>query len=68
LARLLRAHIKRFGTSPGGRVFQTAPGNILQDSGCNEVWDQAHKEALTPARDAEPDTGDEIDNDTEQAS
>src|ERR1035438_9816629 len=50
LVRLLRAHIKRFGTTPDGRIFQTARGGILQDSGYNEVWDQARKEALTPAQ------------------
>jgi hypothetical protein len=33
-----------------GRVFQTARGGILQDSGYNEVWDQARREALTPAQ------------------
>ena len=41
-------HIKRFGTTLDGRVFQTARGGILQDSGYNEVWDQARGEALTP--------------------
>jgi integrase len=50
LVGLLRAHIKRFGTTLDGRVFQTARGGILQDSGYNEVWDQARKEALTPAQ------------------
>jgi integrase len=50
LVRLLRAHIKRFGTAPDERIFQTARGGILQDSGYNEVWDQARKTALTPAR------------------
>ena len=50
LVRLLRAHIKRFGTTPDGRIFQTARGGILQDSGYNEVWDQARREALTPAQ------------------
>jgi integrase len=48
--QLLRTHIKRFGTTPDGRIFQTARGGILQDSGYNEVWDQARKEALTPAQ------------------
>ena len=33
LVRLLRAHIKRYGTTPDGRIFQTARGGILQDSG-----------------------------------
>jgi hypothetical protein len=41
LVRLLRVHIKRFGTTPDGRIFQTARGGILQDSGYNEIWDQA---------------------------
>jgi len=50
LVGLLRAHIKRFGTTIDGRVFQTARGGILQDSGYNEVWDQARREALTPAQ------------------
>src|SRR5450631_3666851 len=50
LVRLLRAHIKRFGTTPDGRIFQTARGGILQDSGYNEVWDLARKAALTPAQ------------------
>ena len=48
LVRLLRAHIKRYGTTPDGRIFQTARGGILQDSGYNEVWTQARKQALTP--------------------
>jgi integrase len=50
LVRQLRVHIKRFGTTPDGRIFQTARGGILQDSGYNEVWDQARREALTPAQ------------------
>jgi integrase len=50
LVRLLRAHIKRYGTAPDGRIFQTARGGILQDSGYNEVWTEARKQALTPAQ------------------
>jgi integrase len=50
LARLLCAHIKQYGTTPDGRIFQTARGGILQDSGYNEVWAQARKQALTPAQ------------------
>jgi integrase len=50
LVRLLRAHIKRFGTTLDGRNFQTARGGIPQDSGYNEVWDQARQAALTPAQ------------------
>ena len=54
LVRLLRAHIKRHGTTDDGRVFQTARGGILQDSGYNEVWTQARKQALTPAQQRSP--------------
>jgi integrase len=50
LVRLLRAHIKRYSTTPDGRIFQTARGGILQDSGYNEVWTQARKKALTSAQ------------------
>ena len=48
--RLLRAHIKKYGTTPDGRIFQTARGGILQDSGYNEVWTQARKQAPSPAQ------------------
>ena len=50
VVRRLRVHVKRFGTTLDGRVFQTARGGVLQDSAYNEVWDQARREALTPAR------------------
>jgi integrase len=50
LVRLLRAHIKRYGTTPDGRIFQTARGGLLQDSGYNEVWTEARQKALTPAQ------------------
>lgn len=32
LVKLLRAHIKRYGTTTDGRIFQTARGGNLQDS------------------------------------
>ncbi len=35
---------------PDGRIFQTARGGILQDSGYNEVWTEARKIALIPAQ------------------
>ena len=31
------AHIKRYGTIPDGRIFQTARGGILQDSAYGAV-------------------------------
>jgi integrase len=54
LVWLLRAHLRRYGTTPDGRIFQTARGGILQDSGYNEVWTQARKQALTPAQQRSP--------------
>ena len=50
LVRLLRAHIKRYGTTTDGRIFQTARGGILQDSAYGAVWTEARKQALTPAQ------------------
>jgi integrase len=50
LVRLLRAHIRRYGTTPDGRIFQTARGGVLQDSGYNEVWTETRKQALSPAQ------------------
>ena len=32
LAQMLRAHLKRYGTAPDGRIFQTARGGHTQDS------------------------------------
>jgi integrase len=50
LVRLLRTHIQRYGTTPDGRIFQTARCGLLQDSGYNEVWTQARNNALTTAQ------------------
>ena len=38
LVRILRAHIARYGTSPDGRLFRTARGGPLNDTGWGEVW------------------------------
>jgi integrase len=54
LVRLLRAHIKRHGITLDGRIFQTARGGLLQDSGYNEVWTRAREQALTPAQQRSP--------------
>jgi integrase len=50
LVRLLRAHIKQYGTTPDGRIFQTARGGIIQDSAYSAVWAGARAETLTPAQ------------------
>jgi integrase len=50
LVKLLRAHIRRYGTTPDGRVFQTTRGGIIQDSAYSAVWAEARKQALTEAQ------------------
>ena len=50
LVKLLRAHIKRYGTTPDGRILQTSRGGILQDSAYSAVWAEARKKALTAAQ------------------
>jgi integrase len=50
LVALLRAHIRRYGTTPDGRIFQTARGGIIQDSAYSAVWAEARKAALTAAQ------------------
>jgi integrase len=50
LVQLLRAHLRRYGTTADGRVFQTTRGGILQDSAYGAVWAEARKVALTPAQ------------------
>jgi len=50
LVRLLRAHIKKYGTTPDGRIFQTTRGGIIQDSAYGAVWAETRKQALTEAQ------------------
>jgi hypothetical protein len=50
LVRLLRAHIRRYGTTPDGRIFQTTRGGIIQDSAYSAAWAEARKAALTEAQ------------------
>ncbi len=54
LVELLRNHLKRYGTGPDGRVFRTARGGPLNDTGYGEVWQRARPLALTPAQQASP--------------
>jgi integrase len=54
LTQMLRAHLKAYGTSPGGRLFRTARGRPLQDSAYSAVWQAARTAALTPAQQASP--------------
>jgi len=54
LVTMLRAHIARYGTCPGGRLFRTARGGPLNDTGWGEVWQRARPLALSPAQQASP--------------
>jgi len=54
LVKMLRAHIARYGTGPEGRLFRTARGGPLNDTGWGEVWQRARPVALTPAQQASP--------------
>ncbi len=54
LVNLLRAHIKRYGITPDGRIFQTARGGIIQDSAYGAVWADARAKALTAAQHRSP--------------
>jgi integrase len=54
LVWLLRAHIARYRTGPGGRLFRTSRGGLLNDTGYGEVWARARILALTPAQQASP--------------
>ena len=50
LVKLLRAHIKKYGTTPDGRIFQTTRGGIIQDSAYSAVWAEARQAALAEAQ------------------
>jgi integrase len=54
LVTLLAAHIARYGTTPDGRLFRTARGAPLNDTGYGQVWQRARPAALTPAQAASP--------------
>lgn len=48
LVAMLRWHVTVFGTEPDGRLFRTARGGMVQESGYGEVWSRARAEALSP--------------------
>ena len=54
LVSMLRAHLARYGTGPGGRLFRTARGGPLNDTGYGEVWQRGRPKALTAAQQASP--------------
>lgn len=54
LVSLLRWHVTAYGKAPDGRLFRTARGGLIQDTGYGEVWAEARRRALTPAQFASP--------------
>jgi integrase len=45
---MLRWHITVYGVAPDGRLFRTARGGMVQESGYGEVWARARAHVLTP--------------------
>jgi integrase len=54
LARLLRQHLREYGTAPDGRLFRGALGGILSESTYGRVWHAARHIALGPELAATP--------------
>ncbi|MEU8524267.1 tyrosine-type recombinase/integrase [Streptomyces sp. NPDC048629] len=49
LVAMLRWHVTLYGAHADGRLFRTARGGMVQESGYGEVWANAREDALTPA-------------------
>src|SRR5260370_4429229 len=54
LTRLLRAHLRDFGTGPGGRLFTGIRGGELPTITYRRAWAKAHETALTSAEHTPP--------------
>jgi integrase len=54
LIQALREHLESYGAGPDGRLFRTARGGIVQESGYGEVWARARRQALTAEQQASP--------------
>jgi integrase len=52
--RLVREHIKEFGTAEGGRLFRAAQGGGLLSKEYGEVWRAARLAVLTESEAASP--------------
>ncbi|NGO09315.1 site-specific integrase [Streptomyces sp. HC44] len=48
LVRLLREHLKEFGTAKDGRLFASERGNVVAASSYSRVWKQTRELALLP--------------------
>ncbi len=54
LTRILRAHLRDFGTRPGGRVFTGVQGGELPSITYRRAWHKARRDTLTAAEYASP--------------
>ncbi len=54
LARLLRDHLERFDTAPGGRLFSGVRGGELPTITYRRAWIRARQTTLTPNEQASP--------------
>jgi integrase len=48
LVRVLRRHLREFGTAPDGRLFRGTRGGMLSESVYGRVWHTARQSALGP--------------------
>ncbi|CAM5508078.1 Site-specific integrase OS=Streptomyces tendae OX=1932 GN=GUR47_14140 PE=4 SV=1 [Streptomyces tendae] len=48
LVRMLREHLKEFGTATDGRLFSSERGNVIAASSYSRAWKQARELALVP--------------------
>ena len=48
LGRLLREHLKEFGTAKDGRLFSSERGNVIAASSYSRAWKQARELAFLP--------------------
>ena len=48
LVRMLRRHLRQFGTTPDGRLFRGARGGMLSESVYGRAWHAARQAALGP--------------------
>lgn len=54
LVQLLRNHLKRFGTTPDGRLFRGERGGPLSESVYGRAWQKAREKALSASQVASP--------------
>ncbi|GAA2071357.1 tyrosine-type recombinase/integrase [Streptomyces albiaxialis] len=54
LVRMLRRHVKEFGTADDGRLFCNERGGVIGSSSYSRTWEDARALALTPEQFASP--------------